>query len=98
MALRTSSTRIVSVAPDIVPTDVRAKWKDTEIALGSARRRRREVMERSRKADEVRSYVRPPWCDTSVSPVDKRRYKAQHIAEISQWCTFYDAAIAAPMP
>ena len=43
-------------------------------------------------------HVRPPQCDTRVSPADRRRFMAQRAAEVAQRHALFDAAIATPTP
>jgi hypothetical protein len=42
--------------------------------------------------------VRPPRCDTQVSPEDMRRFMAQRAAEVTQYRAIFDAAVATPTP
>ena len=42
--------------------------------------------------------VRPPRCDTRVSPEDIRRLMAQRAAEVAQRRKIFDAAVATPAP
>jgi len=43
-------------------------------------------------------HVRPPQCDTRVSPADRRWLMAQRAAEVAQRHALFDAAIATPTP
>jgi hypothetical protein len=43
-------------------------------------------------------HVRPPRCDSRVSPKDMRRFMAQHAAEVRQRRAIVDAAVATPTP
>jgi hypothetical protein len=43
-------------------------------------------------------HVRPPWCDTRVSPEDFRRLMAQRAAEVMQRRAIFNAAVATPTP
>jgi hypothetical protein len=42
--------------------------------------------------------LRPPRCDTRVSPEDRRRFILQRAAEVAQRRAIFDAAVATPMP
>jgi hypothetical protein len=43
-------------------------------------------------------HVRPPRCDTRVSPEDMRRLMAQRAAEVTQRRATFDAAVATTAP
>ena len=49
-----------------------------------------------RPFDIGKPHVRPPRCDTRVSPADRRRFMAQRAAEVAQRRALFDAAIATP--
>ena len=49
-----------------------------------------------RPFDIGKPHVRPPRCDTRVSPADRRRFMAQRAAEVAQRRVLFDAAIATP--
>ena len=51
-----------------------------------------------RPFDVGKPHVRPPRCDTRVSPADRRRFMAQRAAEVAQRRALFDAAIATPTP
>ena len=51
-----------------------------------------------RPLDVGKPRVRPPRCDTRVSPEDKRRFMTQRAAEVAQRRALFDAAIATPTP
>jgi hypothetical protein len=42
--------------------------------------------------------VRPPRCDTRVSPEDMRLFMAQRAAEVAQHVAIFDAVVATPTP
>ena len=51
-----------------------------------------------RPFDIGKPHVRPPRCDTRVSPEDRRRFMAQRASEVAQRRALFDAAIATPTP
>ena len=51
-----------------------------------------------RPFDIGKPHVRLPRCDTRVSPEDRRRFMAQHAAEVTQRRALFDASTATPTP
>ena len=51
-----------------------------------------------RPFDVGKPHLRPPRCDTRVSPEDRRRFMTQRAAEVTQRRALFDAAIATPTP
>jgi protocatechuate 3,4-dioxygenase beta subunit len=51
-----------------------------------------------RPFDVGKPHVRPPRCDTRVSPEDIWRFMAQRAAEVAQRRAIFDAAVATPTP
>ena len=51
-----------------------------------------------RPFDVGKPHVRPPRCDTRVSPEDTRRFMAKRAAEVSQRRAIFYAAVATPTP
>ena len=67
----------------------------TECATLAHDREGRRTLVAKPPFDIGQPHVRQPWCDTRVSPEDKRRFVAQRAAEAEQRRALFDAAVVA---